>query len=80
MNYNVKQCMNIMKSTLNTCSNCHKGPTTKENHQEKPIPYKNLTKKNEFPNPYDEKSQPRAQNSPKHNLRIKINEKSLKLP
>ena len=44
MNNNVKQCMNIMKSTLNTCSFCHKGPTTKENHQKKPIPYKILIK------------------------------------
>ena len=45
MNNNVNQCMNIMKSTLNTCSFCHKGPTPKANHQKKPNPYKNLTQK-----------------------------------
>ena len=44
MNNKVKQCMNIMKSTLNTCSFGHKGPTSKAIHQKKPIPYKNLTK------------------------------------
>ena len=44
MNNKVKQCMNIMKSTLNTCSFSHKGPTSKAIHQKKPIPYKNLTK------------------------------------
>ena len=44
MNNNVKQCINIMKSTLNTCYFCHKVPTSKVNHQKKPIPYKNLTK------------------------------------
>jgi len=33
--------------------------------------------KNKFSQPLWWKSQPRAQNSPKHNLRIKINEKSL---
>ena len=37
---------------------------------------KNLTKI-KFSQPLWWKSQPRAQNSPKHNLRIKINEKSL---
>ena len=42
--------------------------------------YIKIWQKNEFPNPYDEKSQPRVQNSPKHNLRIQSNEKSLKLP
>ena len=69
MNNNVKQCMNIMKPTLNTYSLRHKGPTSKENHQKKLIPYKNLIK--------NKLSQPRVQNSPKLNLRIKINEKSL---
>ena len=50
MNNNVKQCMNIMKFTLNTCSFCHKGPTSKGNHQKKPVPNKNLTK-NKFSQP-----------------------------
>ena len=76
MNNNVKQCMNIMKFTLNTCSFCHKEPTSKANHQKKPIPCKNLTKV-KFSQPLWWKSQPRAQNSPKHNLKIKINETSL---
>ena len=44
MNNNVKQYMNIMKTTLNTCSFWHKGPTSKANQQKKPIAYKNLTK------------------------------------
>ena len=73
MNNNVKQCMNIMKSTVNTCSFCHKGLTSNANQQKKPIPWKNLTKI-KFSQPLWWKSQPRAQNSPKHNLRIKINE------
>ena len=43
-----------MKSTINTCSFCHKGPKTKAHHQKKPNPYKNLTqkkKKKVIPNP-----------------------------
>ena len=58
---------------------CHKGPTSKAKHQKKPIRYKNLIKI-KFSQPLWWKSQPRVQNSPKHNLRIKINEKSLELP
>ena len=33
-----------------------------------------------FPNPYDENPNQEHKNSPKHNLRIKIKEKSLELP
>ena len=33
-----------------------------------------------FPYPYDENPNQEHKNSPKHNLRIKINEKSLELP
>ena len=44
MNNNVKQSMNIIKSTLNTCSFCHKGLTSKANHQKKQIPYKKFDK------------------------------------
>ena len=62
----------------NTCYFCHKGPTSKANHQKKPIPYKNLTKI-KFSQPICWKSQPRAQNSPKHNLRIKNNEKKFRI-
>ena len=53
-----------------------KGQSSKSNQQKKPIPCKNLTKI-KFSQPLWWKSQPRTQNSPKHNLRIKINEKSL---
>ena len=53
-NNNIKEYMNFMKSTLNTCYFFNKGPTSKENHQKKLSPYKNLTKKKSFPNPYDE--------------------------
>ena len=49
-----------------------RGQTSKVNHQKKPNPYKNLTK-NKFSQPLWWKSQPRAQNTPKHNLRIQIN-------
>ena len=53
-----------------------RGQSSKANQRKKPIPCKNLTKIKFF-QPLWWKSQPRAQNSPKHNLRIKINEKSL---
>ena len=33
-----------------------------------------------FPNPYNENSNQEHKNSPKHNLNIKINEKSLEIP
>ena len=36
--------MNMVKPTLNTCFNCHKGPTSKANHQKKQIAYRNLIK------------------------------------
>ena len=41
----VKQCMNIWKSCLNKCYFCHKGLTSKANHQKKQIPYKKFDKK-----------------------------------
>ena len=53
-----------------------RGQSSKANQQNKPIPCKNLTKI-KLSQPLWWKSQPRPQNSPKHNLRIKINEKSL---
>ena len=53
-----------------------RGQLSKANQQKKPISCKNLTK-TKFSQPLWWKSQPRAQNSPKHNLRNKINEKSL---
>ena len=53
LNNKVKQCMKIMKSTLNKSSLCHKGPTTNANQQKKPIPLKKLTKI-KFSQPYDE--------------------------
>ena len=53
-----------------------RGQSSKANQQKKPIPCKNLTKI-KFSQSLWWKSQLRAQNSPKHNLRIKINEKSL---
>ena len=43
--------MNIMKSTLNTYSFCHNGPTSKENHQKKQISYKKIDKIYVFPTP-----------------------------
>ena len=36
--------MNMVKSTLNICSNCYKGLTSKANDQKKQIPYKNFDK------------------------------------
>ena len=72
--------MNIMKSTFNTCSFCHKGPKSKANHQENQIPYKNFDKNKVFPTPMMKIPIKSTKNSPKHNLRIKISEKSLELP
>ena len=43
-------------------------------------PIQKFEKKLSFPNPYDENPNQEHKNSPKHNLRIKINEKSLEIP
>ena len=43
-------------------------------------PIQKIWQKLSFPNPYNENPNQEHKNSPKHNLKIKIKEKSLELP
>ena len=72
----VKQCMNIWKTCLNTCYFCHKGPTFKAHHHLNQNLIKKIEQKISFPTSFEKIPIMNIKTPQKHNLMIKINEKS----